>query len=698
MRKETMGLGLAMGLLLGGMSVSASAITVGEGLSTSESPISQLQLTKNRIKKLFAGKKFYYIDWHLKDHPIIGVAEFDDSMEEMKYREIIGGKKHGSVDLVLRKDGFSVLWPTKRYVKVRKIRKGFIETNSKKLFRFYKSKKAAQTYLTRRGYDVLPPKIELLGENPLKIEQYHPYIEAGAIATDKMDGNVTVSIRGKVDIDRLGNYTVIYRARDFSGNVAVKRRKVEIVPTDDQIWHVSNVEEFRRALEDATLNGADDIVMLDRGVYRIDADGQGTFKYNDSEEYNVTIRAAAHLPRSAVVLDGNFSDRILWLSNQAHTTITLMNLTLRNGKTQEQGGAVYSQESLRLINTAFTQNEAVKEGGAVWLAEDATLLSIDSSFVKNLSHKEGGGFYIRSGSPFPDWVHIIHSQFLQNEAVSGHGGGFAAINYDHRSSVVVEKSLFRANQARFGGGFSFRYGDTVVDKSRFYDNHAEAGGALWAYTLDLNGSVFRRDSSELGGGAIYAHDAVLNADIIVDNESGDQGGGIWADYLRMANTLLQANTTENEGASLYVRYDGYLVNNTLIDNNGSAYFRREAILLNNVFQNPKSDWELQMGSSGVIVNNYLEESDIDEEGGYVIKKANLQPSEVGPLHFVHGYIPTAKSPTVDRGLTPDSELFEQIIKDAFTLNFFENALQRDLKGGPRYLIDIGAVEYRLKKK
>ena len=698
MRKETMVLGLVAGVLLGSISVSASTVTGMKEPSTSVNAMVQLQLTKNRIKKLFAGKKFYYIDWHLKDHPIIGVAEFDEAMEEMEYRQIIGGKKHGAVDLVLRRGGFSVLWPTKRYVKVLKIRKGFIETNSKRLFRFYKSKRAAQAFLTRRGYDVVPPKIELLGENPLKVEQYHPYIEAGAIATDKMDGNVTVSIRGKVDVDELGNYAVIYRARDFSGNVAVKRRKVEVVPTEDQIWHVGSVKELRRALEDAALNGADDIVMLDRGVYSVDADGQGTFKYNDSEEYNVTIRAAAHLPRSAVVLDGNFSNRILWLSNRARTTITLMNLTLRNGKTQEQGGAIYSQESLRLINTAFIQNEAVKEGGAVWLGEEATLLSIDSSFVKNLSHKEGGGFYIRRGSPLPGWVHIIHSQFLENEAVSGHGGGFAAVNYDYHSSINVEKSLFRANQARYGGAFSFRYGDTVVDKSRFYDNHAEAGGALWAYTLDLNRSAFRHNSSELGGGAIYTHDAVLNADTIVGNESGDQGGGIWADYLRMANTLLLSNGAENEGASLYVRYNAYLANNTFIDNNKSAYFRSEALLLNNVFQNPKSDWELQMGNGGVIVNNYLEESRIDEEEGYVIKKANLQPSEVGPLRFIHGYIPTAKSPTVDHGLAPDSELFEQIIDDDYTLKFFDNALQKDLKGRPRYKIDIGAVEYRSKKK
>jgi len=692
MKQRVMGIGFLVGVVSLTMSMNASTLTVEKGGANNENRL-QLSLNKSRIKKLFADKRFYYIDLHVKNHPIIGIAEFNASMETMEYRQIIGGKRKRSVDLILRKEGFTVLWPVKRYVKIQKVRKGFIETNNKKLFRFYKSKRAAQAYLTRQGYDVVAPRIELLGENPLKVEQYHPYIEPGAVAIDNRDGNVTVSIQAKVDVDRSGNYYITYRAKDFSGNLALKRRKVEVVPSDDNMIRVSDVTEFRQALEDAAHNVVNDIIMLEEGIYSIDADGLGTFRYNDDEENNLTIRAAEHLPRSAVVLDGNFSDRILLLNNESASTITLMNLTLRNGKTQEEGGAIRSEIPLRLINIILEKNQAEKEGGAVWLGEAATLLSIDSLFLENRSLKEGGGFYIRSGSNLPEWVGIVHSQFLKNEAFSGHGGGFAAINYDHYSSLIVENTLFRSNTARYGGGFSSRYGNAMVHNSRFFENSAEAGGAIWAYSPNISDSILRANSATTGGGALLAHDAVLNADYIVSNVSGDAGGGVWTDYLRMANTLLSLNTAQNEGASIYVKYDGYLANNTLIDNNGAAYLRRKTVLLNNVFQNPKSDWELQLGDTAYVINNYLEESCIDEQGGTIIKKYNLQPSEVGALHFVHRYVPTVNSPTIDRGLAPDSDFVVKAIDNEYTQKFFDSVLKKDLRGHPRYSIDVGALEY-----
>ncbi|WP_456457319.1 DUF2202 domain-containing protein [Nitratifractor sp.] len=228
MKKSLITMGIIGGLAFSGISVSAADLTEDPSVSaTSEQ--SQLQLTKARIKRLFAGKTLYYIDWHLKDHPIIGVADFDDAMESMDYRQIIGGTRRGSVDLILRQRGFTVLWPKKRFVKITKIRKSFIETGTKKLFRFYPNKKTAQAYLTRQGYDVVPPKIEILGDNPMRVEQYQRFVDPGATAVDAVDGSVEVTSRGRVNTAKIGTYFIRYLAQDSAGNRAVKRRTVNVV-------------------------------------------------------------------------------------------------------------------------------------------------------------------------------------------------------------------------------------------------------------------------------------------------------------------------------------------------------------------------------------------------------------------------------------------------------------------------------------
>ncbi len=228
MKRKMMILSIAVGMFLSGISLSAADMTEDQpSVATAVHP--RLTLTKARITRLFAGKTLYYIDWHLKDHPIIGVADFDESMKTMIYRQIIGGNKRGSVELILRKEGFTVLWPKKRYVKITKIRKRFIETNNRRLFRFYENKKAAQAYLTRKGHDVIPPKIELLGDNPMTVEQYRDFVDPGAIAVDAVDGTVEVSSRGRVNTNKIGTYFIKYWAKDSSGNRAVKRRKVKVV-------------------------------------------------------------------------------------------------------------------------------------------------------------------------------------------------------------------------------------------------------------------------------------------------------------------------------------------------------------------------------------------------------------------------------------------------------------------------------------
>ena len=79
--------------------------------------------------------------------------------------------------------------------------------------------------------DTTAPVITILGEADVSINQYTPYIDAGATATDNVDGDLTSSIvtTGVVNTSIEGNYIITYTVSDTSGNTATATRQVVVV-------------------------------------------------------------------------------------------------------------------------------------------------------------------------------------------------------------------------------------------------------------------------------------------------------------------------------------------------------------------------------------------------------------------------------------------------------------------------------------
>ncbi len=80
--------------------------------------------------------------------------------------------------------------------------------------------------------DTTAPVITLNGVDPLTLEAgVDNYIEAGATASDSVDGPVSVTPSGVVDTAIPGTYTVTYEATDNAGNSATTTRTVIVVDT-----------------------------------------------------------------------------------------------------------------------------------------------------------------------------------------------------------------------------------------------------------------------------------------------------------------------------------------------------------------------------------------------------------------------------------------------------------------------------------
>ena len=88
--------------------------------------------------------------------------------------------------------------------------------------------KEGETQLNR---DTTPPVITLIGESTIELVQGENYIDAGAIANDDIDGNISsqIIIVNSVDSSRVGEYNVTYNVKDDGNNSALEVIRTVII-------------------------------------------------------------------------------------------------------------------------------------------------------------------------------------------------------------------------------------------------------------------------------------------------------------------------------------------------------------------------------------------------------------------------------------------------------------------------------------
>ncbi|MCK5902956.1 MAG: DUF5011 domain-containing protein [Cocleimonas sp.] len=75
--------------------------------------------------------------------------------------------------------------------------------------------------------DIIPPEIKILGANPVNVIQGSVYRDAGAIATDDVDGNIKVTTTGDtVETSKIDSYVLFYSATDKAGNKTTVSRTI----------------------------------------------------------------------------------------------------------------------------------------------------------------------------------------------------------------------------------------------------------------------------------------------------------------------------------------------------------------------------------------------------------------------------------------------------------------------------------------
>ena len=389
---------------------------------------------------------------------------------------------------------------------------------------------------------------------------------------------------------------------EFSGLLGT----LTVTNTDD-----GGAGSLRQAVLDANAAGGADEIVFDPGL-----NGQ-TITLTSGEiviDDELTITGPGS---DQLTVSGDDSSRIFSISSSA-SAVTISGLTLSDGSTDADGGAIYANDvDLTIQNSVIQDSYASNDGGGIFqdegtltitdslisgnsvdddgggiAVEDEVAMTITDSYITGntanddaggISHREGtltitestisgntadgdaGGVLFDSTDDTDAQLQITGSTISGNESF-GEGGGVAIEITYYAGTLDISDSTISGNSARRGGGISL------------YAEDIEAN-AVYAGTLTIYGSMITENTAFYSGGGIFIYGegdvsdtliestTISNNDVEIDDRGGDGifgvGGGIafFNDYgygtLTILDSTISGNTAPFGGGGVMVNFETY---------------------------------------------------------------------------------------------------------------------------------------------
>lgn len=279
---------------------------------------------------------------------------------------------------------------------------------------------------------------------------------------------------------------------------------------------------------------------------------------------------------------------------------SISNSYIQNNNSSVDGGAIYNEGNITIIDSTVSGNSAVNGGGVY----NTGNVSVNGLVSNNSATQQGGGICNKGGELTLGVVDISDNNAYSRSGymIQGSGGGIYSTsdltigkgvsitnNYGVNGGGI---SVYEANLTLFGGkvdnntandagGISVSYGimnmfsgssvsGNTAGMLEGEESNGEGGGISINGNNDdkgilnikggeiKNNKALAEDDSWACGGGIHCHWATINMEsgVVSNNASDDAGGGIFLEEhatLNMTGGSIKNNTAE-EGAGIYVSY------------------------------------------------------------------------------------------------------------------------------------------------
>lgn len=270
---------------------------------------------------------------------------------------------------------------------------------------------------------------------------------------------------------------------------------------------------------------------------------------------------------AATIVDGGASDRVLWVQGAAAPGLIIVGLTLRNGRSGGDGGAVRCAASVLALEGAVLSGSTAGSGGGL-SAHSCELAIDDTTFVGHSAVGSGGGLELDASTG-----HVRGS--VVADCTAERGGGI----YQHGGAVDIAGTLVSGNAASGIGGGIYHDSDAALRANQVTGNRAgERGGGIavdqHAPVLDGN-TVSGNQSGDDGGGVyLYVSRATVTGNLVSENTAGDDAGGlrVLGSHITLRGNTLVGNSAQNDGGGIKISHaESVVEDNRFIDNIAGNY-------------------------------------------------------------------------------------------------------------------------------
>ena len=246
----------------------------------------------------------------------------------------------------------------------------------------------------------------------------------------------------------------------------------------------------------------------------------------------------------------------------------IINSTNFNSNTaSKNGGAIYSNSTISIINSNFTKNTATTNGGAIYNLGDLTVGGI---FKNNEATKGSGGAIFNSflkNTNYSGKVTILYGTKFESNYAKKYGG---AIHTNVNNVIVSDNVSFIKNKAQNGAAISVQDSGNIIlqDNIDFISNESTShGGAVYSayggnFSIGKNARFINNVAGGTGGhgGAIYAYNnkkdgdryVIIGENALFENNSCVKYGGAIYNGSRTVLTIGNgAKFISNHGTSKY---------------------------------------------------------------------------------------------------------------------------------------------------
>ena len=316
-----------------------------------------------------------------------------------------------------------------------------------------------------------------------------------------------------------------------------------------------------------------DGIKIEKDEITINGNGHTIDALNKARVFNIT---GGCITISNLNIINGFSEEdggaIFFSIEDAHY---LNNVTFINNYAK-QGGAIYFKGQLTVEGCAFDKNTAIEYGGSIRSVGDINISN--SNFTNGKSKYSAAIHVFKELDPYSGIVMVsIENCTFENLSAEESAGALGVKNF--AGVDIINCNFTNTSSKRNGGAVvldPFKYPSPVnIENSTFINSSAGYGGALAIFNADLNidNCEFINNIALYEGGAIYVSwsDAnIVNTTIIGNKLIHDdygRGGGIYFDY----STANVTNCTIINNTNGIFSYDKELtVENTTFADNGEA--------------------------------------------------------------------------------------------------------------------------------